>query len=169
MDKKRILILIAAVLMIAIFVLFLIWFMWFRTGEKQMSEDSGDAYTGSVDLQGNEQEQELLSKEEMNKIKKEESGNRIKISQSGNQMGEEVSENQLSETAYEEHVVICSADTEEEAKRIAEQVDGTLVKYEYGIGTIEITETVAQLMERLDHMGGDKPEVYPNYIYSINQ
>ena len=64
---------------------------------------------------------------------------------------------------YVEHRLICEADSEEKAKKIAERVDGTLVKYAYGIGVIEIEDTVAEALARVDKMVFNKPAVYPDF------
>ena len=169
MEKKKMLILVMGSLLIVIFIIVLIWFIWFRTEEVEQLYATGIPYSGNMDPSEADLPGGQMTKEETDEIKKASRDDTVEISVSGEETGDNISQNQSSQKAYEEYVVICSVNTEEEAKKIAEQVDGILVKYEYGIGTIEIKETVAQLMERLDRMGGDKPEVYPNYIYSINQ
>ena len=69
---------------------------------------------------------------------------------------------------YTEHRLICEADTEEKAAKIAEKVDGKLIKYAYGIGVIEIEDTVEEAMARIDKMVFGKPDVNPDYIKSAD-
>lgn len=67
---------------------------------------------------------------------------------------------------YVEHEVVCRVDSEEEAERVAEAVNGSLKSWQEGIAVIEIQETVQEFLKK--YQGAkDLPAMYPNYIYSI--
>lgn len=70
---------------------------------------------------------------------------------------------------YVEHQVLCSAKNEKDAKKTADKIGGTLVSYLEGIGIISVEETVQELLERLENEGIDASNIYPNYIYSVNE
>lgn len=66
---------------------------------------------------------------------------------------------------YVENQLVALADDKKEAEEIAARVGGTLITFNQGVATIEITETVYDVLLRLT-TEQNPPEVYPSYIYS---
>ena len=66
---------------------------------------------------------------------------------------------------YVENQLVALADDKKEAEEIATRVGGTLITFNQGVATIEITDTVYDVLLRLT-TEQNPPEVYPSYIYS---
>ncbi len=69
---------------------------------------------------------------------------------------------------YVENQVIFFAETEDEAKQIAECYGGTLVEYEYGVGIATIKATVKDAVNAAADTESGLPAVYPNIKYQIS-
>ena len=69
---------------------------------------------------------------------------------------------------YVENEILYIADSEEEAKQIAECYGGTLGEYNYGVATAVISASVEVAIKMSANPKVELPAVYPNIIYSIN-
>ena len=67
---------------------------------------------------------------------------------------------------YVEYQVLSAAESEAEAKRIAERIGGTLSAFSHGIAVIEIPITVAELMKKIEDENITDITVQPNFIYT---
>lgn len=69
---------------------------------------------------------------------------------------------------YLENQVVYFAETEEEAKQIAECYGGTLAEYEFGVAVATIKATVKEAIDVAADPNSGLPAVYPNIVYKIN-
>lgn len=72
-----------------------------------------------------------------------------------------------SDAQYVEGEVLFSADSEEEARRVADAVNGRLKSWQNGIAVLSIDETVGEFLKKYSGAPG-LPEMHPNYIYFTN-
>ncbi|HBN57456.1 MAG TPA: hypothetical protein DD414_11845 [Lachnospiraceae bacterium] len=56
---------------------------------------------------------------------------------------------------YAEHEVLCDAESQEAANEIAGTISGTLISWEHGTATIQITGSVDEFLESYEQQGGD--------------
>lgn len=75
-------------------------------------------------------------------------------------------ENVSGDAKYVEGEVVCNVGSEEEAKRVADAVNGRLKSWQEGIAVIAIEEDVNNFLKKYSD-APDLPAMYPNYIYSI--
>lgn len=69
---------------------------------------------------------------------------------------------------YKEHEVICDAQSQEAAKSIADEISGTLLSWNNGTATIQIEESVDELLDRLEREGSNL-ELYRHYIFDSQE
>lgn len=68
---------------------------------------------------------------------------------------------------YAEGEVVCKVDSEDEARRAAEAVNGRLQSWQEGTAVIAIEEDVNNFLKKYSGSPG-LPTMYPNYYYSTN-
>lgn len=81
-----------------------------------------------------------------------------------NEGTEELGNLMLETDGYAEHEVICDAESREEAESIASQISGLLLSWDYGVATIQIEDSVDELLDRLEQQGSNLV-LYRNYNY----
>ena len=107
--------------------------------------------------------------EELNQFKFDNSVGDDKQNQEENQSEADANENDIpifDSNGYEEHQVICDAESLEEAEAIASKISGVVLSCDHGVATIQIEESVDSLLQRLEEQGSEL-ELYRNYKYSI--
>lgn len=74
----------------------------------------------------------------------------------------------IKSNGYKEHEVICDAQSQEAAKSIADEISGTLLSWNNGTATIQIEESVDELLDRLEREGSNL-ELYRHYIFDSQE
>lgn len=161
MNHKKMWIFVLIGIVLAVLVLFWVW-MRQSAGEELVLDEMSTEQISTADVEGE------LVPEELGKTNIGKTIERTEEIGGVNSTGEIDFSGTVSEipAAYEEHRVVCDVETEAQARTVADQIGGKLISFQYGIGTIEIEETVDELMERLGKMK-NAPEVYRCFNESL--